>query len=98
LDNIANRHNRRHYCNVKTTRYFDEQVRRKRPYIDLSMCATVIGRPLRTIRQPDGRVRRWAEVTDTRDGKSRMLRVVTLEDGETVHNAFFDRNFGRDRP
>jgi hypothetical protein len=21
------------------------------------------------------------------------LRVVTLEDGETVHNAFFDRNF-----
>jgi hypothetical protein len=23
----------------------------------------------------------------------RFLRVVTLEDGETVHNAFFDRNF-----
>ena len=22
-----------------------------------------------------------------------MLRVVTLEDGETIHNAFFDRGF-----
>src|SRR5271156_1498610 len=27
------------------------------------------------------------------DGKSRILRVVTLDDGETIHNAFFDRNF-----
>jgi hypothetical protein len=27
------------------------------------------------------------------DGGPRFLRVVTLEDGETVHNAFFDRNF-----
>jgi len=23
----------------------------------------------------------------------KYLRVVTLEDGETVHNAFFDRSF-----
>jgi hypothetical protein len=27
----------------------------------------------------------------------RYLRVVTLEDGETVHNAFFDRNFREER-
>jgi hypothetical protein len=26
----------------------------------------------------------------------RILRVVALEDGETVHNAFFDRNFRED--
>jgi hypothetical protein len=32
-------------------------------------------------------------VVDPRDGKTRMLRVVTLEDGETVHNAFFDRDY-----
>ena len=25
--------------------------------------------------------------------KRRVLRVVTLEDGETVHNPFFDRGF-----
>jgi hypothetical protein len=28
-----------------------------------------------------------------RTEKSRILRVVTLDDGETIHNAFFDRNF-----
>src|SRR5262249_47277271 len=27
------------------------------------------------------------------ESRPRFLRVVTLEDGETVHNAFFDRNF-----
>jgi hypothetical protein len=29
--------------------------------------------------------------------EARVLRVVTLEDGETVHNAFFDRSF-REEP
>ena len=27
------------------------------------------------------------------DEQARYLRVVALEDGETVHNAFFDRDF-----
>jgi hypothetical protein len=26
-------------------------------------------------------------------GKSYILHVVTLEDGETVHDAFFDRDY-----
>ena len=26
----------------------------------------------------------------------RILRVVTLSDGETIHNAFFDRRFRQD--
>jgi hypothetical protein len=30
---------------------------------------------------------------DSRDGKARILRIVTLEDEETIHNAFFDRDF-----
>jgi hypothetical protein len=30
------------------------------------------------------RFRRW---------ENRYLRVILLEDGETVHNAFFDRGF-----
>ncbi|HMN73994.1 MAG TPA: hypothetical protein PKA55_19195 [Rhodoblastus sp.] len=45
--------------------------------------------------QDDGRIRFWAAVRDTRDGKERILRVVTLEDGVTLHNAFFDRDFPR---
>jgi hypothetical protein len=49
--------------------------------------------PIRRETQADGRVRYWGAVIDPRDGKTRILRVVTLEDGETVHNAFFDRDF-----
>ena len=77
---------------MKTTRYFDEQVRRKRPYIDPAWVAPLLAAPLRREAQPDGRVRLWGSVVDPRDGKTRF-RVVTLEDGETVHNAFFDRDF-----
>jgi hypothetical protein len=52
--------------------------------------------PLRRLVQPDGRIRFWGGVIDSRDGTSRILRVVTLEDGETIHNAFFDRDFRED--
>jgi hypothetical protein len=40
--------------------------------------------------QQDGRIRRWASIPEA-GGK--YLRVVLLPDGETVHNAFFDRGF-----
>ena len=78
---------------MKTTRYFEEQVLRKRPYIDRDCCAAVIASPTAREVQDDGRIRFWGAVIDTRDGKQRMLRVVTLADGETVHNAFYDRDF-----
>ena len=42
---------------MKTTRYFEEQVRRKRPYIDPRWCVDVIAAPLRREKQPDGRIR-----------------------------------------
>lgn len=41
--------------------------------------------------QSDGRIRRWAKI---KEFEQRWLRVILLEDGETVHNAFFDRDFG----
>ena len=40
--------------------------------------------------QEDGRIRRWARIVEA-EGK--YLRVILLPDGETVHNAFFDRGF-----
>jgi hypothetical protein len=83
---------------VKTTRYFDEQVLRKRPYIDRAWIPSILARPLRRAVQGDGRVRHWGEVIDPRDGKTRYLRVVTLPDGLTVHNAFFDRDFETPTP
>lgn len=77
---------------MRTTRYFDEQVLHKRPYLRLDWIERAIAAPARRLVQPDGRLRFWASVV-TDDGKAYMLRVVTLEDGETVHNAFFDRDF-----
>jgi len=74
---------------MKTTRYFEEQVLRKRPYIQREWCERALSAPLRREIQADGRIRHWIFVPEL--GKA--LRVVTLEDGETVHNAFPDRNF-----
>ncbi len=78
---------------MKTTRYFRERVLPKRPYIDPSWCAAVIASPLRHQTQADGRIRFWGRVQDPRNENWRILRVVTLSDGETVHNAFFDRSY-----
>ena len=75
---------------MKTTRYFEEQVLRKRPYIQREWCEAILRDPLRRERQPNGRVRYWGWVPEM---GGRALRVVTLEDGETVHNAFPDHHF-----
>ena len=50
----------------------------------------VVQHHVREVIQADGRIRRWAPIHEM-DG--RYLRVVLLADGETVHNAFFDRLF-----
>jgi hypothetical protein len=42
--------------------------------------------------QADGRIRRWARISEM---GGRYLRVILLADGETVHNAFFDRGYKR---
>lgn len=81
---------------MKVTRYFEEQVLRKRPYIDIAMCRAVLAAPLRRDAQENGRIRHWGAVIDARDGKERILRVITLEDGETIHNVFFDRNYRKE--
>ncbi len=75
---------------VKTTEYFEEV--RKRPdraIIKDEWIARVIGNPDKTEIQSDGRIRKWAWIPE--EGK--FLRVILLEDGETIHNAFFDRSF-----
>ena len=75
---------------MRTTRYFEEQVLRKRPYIRREWCERILARPLRREVQPDGRVRCWGVVEEL---GGRVLRVVLLPDGQTVLNAFPDRNF-----
>ena len=80
---------------VKTTRYFAEQVLRKRPYLSPAVCEQVLADPLRNEQQEDGRWRFFGPVTLPGENKARILRVVTLEDGQTLHNAFVDRGAER---
>ncbi len=81
---------------LKTTRYFEEQVMRKRAYIQREWCAETLAGPIRREVQSDGRIRFWGRIQQAGETRPRFLRVVTLDDEETVHNAFFDRNFSGD--
>jgi hypothetical protein len=80
---------------MKMTAYFREQVLRKRPYIKVEWCLDVIANLTNRETQPDGRIRFWGYIEEL-GGKA--LRVVTLEDGETIHNAFPDSGFPRRQP
>lgn len=73
------------------TRYFALSVmaRPDRRMIDPIMITSVLNAPYRKEREPSGRVRHWRWI----DELGHWLRVVTLEDGETVHNAMLDRDF-----
>jgi hypothetical protein len=78
---------------MKTTQYF-EYVKKRPDRADIKekWIKFVIENPERTEIQSDGRIRKWAKI----DKVDRFLRVILLEDGETVHNAFFDRSFKED--
>jgi hypothetical protein len=76
---------------VKVTSYFAAiRSRTDRATIRDEWIDKAIRSPLRQHVQADGRIRRWAQIAEC---DNRYLRVVLLPDGETVHNAFFDRRF-----
>jgi hypothetical protein len=76
---------------VKCTPYFTLlRTRADRAVIRDEWIERAIIAPVREQIQMDGRIRRWTRVPEMQD---RYLRVVLLPDGETVHNAFFDRRF-----
>ena len=74
----------------KFTEYFEREVLRKRPYIKKEWCIEVLKDPVRMEKQEHNRYRFWAAIKELDD---RFLRVVTLEDKITIHNAFPDRRF-----
>ncbi len=61
----------------------------RRPYLKMEWIEHVLNNPIRTEVQPNGRIRHWGYIAE----RDKYLRVVTEPDGETVHNAFFDRRF-----
>ena len=70
---------------------FLETVLPRRPYLRQEWLALALSAPVWVERQADGRIRYWVYIPEL----TRFLRIVTLEDGETIHNAFPDRRFRR---
>lgn len=76
---------------MKFTQYFlVTHQRPDRSPIDLAWIELVAKSPEHEFIQADGLIRRWRKIPEA---EGRFLRVILLEDGETVHNAFFDRSF-----
>jgi hypothetical protein len=76
---------------VKSTAYFAAvRQRADRAAIREEWIERAIRAPAREHLQADGRIRRWVQIPEM---EGRYLPVVLLPDGETVHNAFFDRRF-----
>lgn len=75
---------------MKFTNYFlHTRQRADRKIIKLEWNEKVCDNPDHQSRQEDGRIRKWGYIPEM----GNYLRVVLLEDNETVHNAFFDRDF-----
>jgi hypothetical protein len=75
---------------MKYTRYFlFIRQRPDRAIIKEEWILKTINNPIKTEVQADGRIRKWSFIEEA----GKYLRVILLEDGETVHNAFFDRGF-----
>ena len=75
---------------MKTTQYFKHvRTRPDRATIREEWITQVIEYADKTEVQSDGRIRKWGWITEA----GKFLRVILLEDGKTVHNAFFDRSF-----
>ena len=75
---------------MKFTNYFKHtQLREDRKIIKLEWIEFVFHNPEKEEIQLDGRIRKWAKITEV----DKYLRIIILEDNETIHNAFFDRSF-----
>ena len=72
------------------TEYFEKEVMRKRPYLKKEWCIKVVENPLKVESQERNRFRFWGLIEEL---EGRVLRVVTLEDKITIHNAFPDRRY-----
>ncbi|MFO7630365.1 MAG: hypothetical protein R6W06_12790 [Prochlorococcaceae cyanobacterium] len=79
---------------MEMTAYFRNVVRNKRPEIQERWIVSVLGQPIEEREQSDGRFAFWGLVPEA---GNKALRVITLNDRSTVHNAFFDRGYRKAR-
>ena len=75
---------------MKFTQYFLHMKQRPdRAKIKMEWIDETIRNPAYIEVQSDGRIRKWRKIK----AEGKFLRVILLPDGETIHNAFFDRSF-----
>ncbi len=74
--------------NYKYTRYFEQSVTKRRPYIKKEWCINIIENPIKVEKGENNRYKFWGRVPEF---GNRIFRVVTLEDKLTIHTAFPDR-------
>jgi len=79
-----------HPGDYRFTEYFEKEVFRKRPYLKKEWCVSVVENPIRVEPQEHNRFRFWGVIPEL---QGRILRVITLRDKKTIHNAFPDRGF-----
>jgi len=75
---------------MRKTQYFE--YTRKRPgraQIKDKWIKYAIDNPEKIKIQSDGRISKWAKIIEV----NKYLRVILLENRETVHNTFFDRSY-----
>lgn len=72
------------------TEYFENEALRKRSYLKKEWCISVIETPIKVEPQEHNRFIFWGKIEEL-EGK--FLRVITLADKLTIHNAFPDRGF-----
>ena len=62
-----------------------------RPEIRREWCDAILRMHDKEVQQDDGKYQMWGYIAEA----GKYLRVITLEDRETVDNAFFDRSYTR---
>jgi len=75
---------------VKFHPYFDRS-RGRHPLVTRAIAERIANSPEHEVVQDDGRIRRWG-YSETLD---KYIRVILLPDGETILNAFPDRDYER---
>lgn len=74
---------------MKFTNHFLKDVLPKRPYLTNDLFTQILENPIKKEIQEDGKIKIWGFSSEY----NKYVRIILLEDEETIHTAFFDRDF-----
>lgn len=74
---------------LKYSSHFIIDVLPKRQYLSAELISEIINNPLKMEIQEDGKIKIWGFSSK----HNKYIRIILLDDCETIHTGFFDRNF-----